>query len=188
MFDYGSGVDGRIYTLTTSGGNPAAVSVGDCQEAMPSLNPADSTVVFAHRIPSQLATRTGAVKQTLTTPGRGDSWPQWSPDGTAIAACDGNTDRTRTDLGHDLLRINPATGFRTPLTQLAEPGDGFPCGGVWSLNSLWVYAAGTVDGIQAVWRVPITGGTPQRVPVESPFDPAPGSSTAPIVFVGGVVP
>ena len=188
VFDYGSGVDGRIYTLNTNGGNPAVYPPGDCQEAMPSFNPSDSTLVFAHRIPSQLATRSGGVKHTLTSPGQGDSWPQWSPDGAWIAACDGNTDFTRTDLGHDLLRVDPVTGSRTPLTQVAEAGDGFPFGGAWSANSLWIYAAGTVNGIQGMWRVPATGGAPQPVSIISAFDIAPGISTAPVVFVGGVVP
>ncbi len=188
VFDYGSGVDGRIYTLNTNGGNPAVSPPGDCQEAMPSFNPNDSTLVFAHRIPSQLATRSGGVKHILTSPGLGDSWPQWSPDGAWIAACDGNTDFTRSDLGHDLLLIDPATGLRTVLTQVPEPGDGFPCGGAWSANSLWIYAAGTIGGIQGLWRVPSLGGAPQPVNIISPFDIAPGISSAPVVFVGGVVP
>ncbi len=188
VFDYGSGADGRIYTLNTNGGNPAVYPSGDCQEAMPSFNPDDSTLVFAHRIPSQLATRTGGVKQALTPAGFGDSWPQWSPDGVRIAACDGNTDFSRTDLGHDLLLVDPSTGARTPLTQLTEPGDGFPYGGAWSANSLWIFAAGTVNGIQGMWRVPIAGGGPQMVPITSAFDIAPGISTSPVVFVGGIVP
>jgi hypothetical protein len=189
-FDYGSGVDGRLYTTTLNGGQPAALfPSGDCQEAMPSFSPDDSQVVFAHRIPSQLATRrAGEAKRILTSPGLGDSWPQWSPNGTWIAACDGNTNYTRTDLGHDLLLIDPASGIRTALTQVTEPEDGFPYGGAWSANSLWLYAAGTVGGLSGVWRVPVTGGDPQAVTITSPFDIAPGISTAPVVFVGGIVP
>lgn len=183
VFDYGSGADGRLYTTTLNGGNPAVFyPTGDCQEAMPSFNPDDSTLVFAHRIPSQITTRrAGESKRPLTPAGLGDSWPQWSPNGTWIAAVDGNTDFSRTDLGHDLLQIDPATGARSPLTQVPDPGDGFPFGGVWSANSLWVYAAGTVSGVQGVWRVPSTGGAPQAVTMTSTL-----AST--IVFIGGIVP
>ena len=140
-------------------------------------------------MPTQLTTRrSGEVKVPLTPTGLGDSWPQWSPNGALIAGCDGNTDFSRTDLGHNLVTADPTTGARTLVTQLTEPGDGFPQGGVWSANSLWLYAAGTVDGLHGVWRVPATGGIPQPVSITSVFDIAPGVSMAPVVFVGGIVP
>ncbi len=181
---------GRIYRTSRSGGPRIAYFAdSNCIEAMPAFRPDGGALVFAHRQPSQLTTRIpGQAKQTLTANGLGDSWPQWSPDGTRVLFCDGNTDLTRTDLGHDLVLVDPATGARSPLTQLTEPGDGFPHGGVWSLNGLWIYAAGTVDGIRGLWRVPVTGGEPQYVTIVSPFDSAPGVSSAPVAFVGAVTP
>jgi hypothetical protein len=179
VFDCG----GRLYRMTRDGGgrNPL-FPTADCVEAMPSMGPAGGDVVFAHRIPSQLVTRPpGGAKTLLTSTGLGDSWPQWSPDGTWIAACDGNTDFSRTDLGHDLLRIDPVSGARTPLTQVPDPGDGFPFGGAVSANGLWVYAAGTVGGVQGVWRVPSSGGAPRAVNITSAL-------TSTIVFIGGIVP
>jgi Tol biopolymer transport system component len=181
---------GRIYRTSRSGGPRIAYfSDSNCIEAMPSFRPDGGALAFAHRLPSQITTRSlGQPKNPLTSPGLGDSWPQWSPDGTRIVICDGNTDLSRTDLGHDLVLVDPVTKARTPLTQLTEPGDGFPQGGVWSANSLWIYAAGTVDGVQGVWRVPANGGPPQPLTIVSPFDPAPGISSAPVAFIGAITP
>jgi WD40 repeat protein len=88
-------------------------------------------------------------RQVLTLPGSKGMWsPRWSPNGRFIAALNASGGISVFD-------------FQTGLWSELQKGErDFP---TWSSDSRFVYFLWTLDTVPGVYRVPVSGGNPERV-------------------------
>jgi Tol biopolymer transport system component len=144
-----------IYKIPRLGGTPLLVVPGSKD---PAVSPDGTRVAFA-RPDASGDTRIGVAplrdpgRATILTDKSDGVWshchPAWSPDGTKLCFEDFRD-----------LWIVPANGGKvTPLTTdhqwNLEPE--------WSPDGRFVYYSSYREGTHALWRVPASGGTPERV-------------------------
>ncbi len=102
-----------------------------------------------------LAADDGSNPVQLTRgPGRWQGSPSWSPDGRLVAF-----DSQAEDSHWDIWTVAVEGGAPRRLTH--DPGDeNVPS---WSRDGRWVYFNSTRSGAREIWRIPVGGGTEERV-------------------------
>ena len=94
------------------------------------------------------------VQQVTHGPGSEQGCATWSPDGRRLAF------DSITDDGHTHIWVVDADGG-PPHRLTAEAGDqSIP---IWSHDGRWIYYSGDEGSGRDVWRVPATGGSPERL-------------------------
>jgi eukaryotic-like serine/threonine-protein kinase len=149
---------GRVksYFVPAKGGPPEPLLPEDKEDQIePYWSPDGNKIVFSW--PSGLRGNTNKVlhvldlksRQVLTLPGSKGMWsPRWSPNGRFIAALNASGGISVFD-------------FQTGLWSELQKGErDFP---TWSSDSRFVYFLWTLDTVPGVYRVPVSGGNPERV-------------------------
>ncbi|MGH9519517.1 MAG: peptidase S41, partial [Terriglobales bacterium] len=151
-----------------SANGSAAQTAGQAAMTQPSLSPDGSQVAFAAESAIWTAPAAGGAARLLISSAATESRPLYSPDGKWLAF-----DSTRTGNG-DIYLFELASGHLTRLTwdDSMDALDG------WSPDSQWVYFSSNshnVGGMNDIYRVRTTGGTPMIVTserYESEYDAA----------------
>src|SRR4029453_705227 len=141
-------------------GRPAQLILGSTfSEAQPHLSPDGRRIVFSakrfDRGEIWVAQADGSNAQQLTHgPGIAQASASWAPDGRRIAFAS-FTD----DLHFHIWVIDPDGGTpRQPTTQAGNQS--MP---TWSHDGKWIYFSGDQGSGRDIWRVPASGGIPQRL-------------------------
>lgn len=124
--------------------------------AEPDPSPDGRELAFVSGGDIWVAPATGGDARLLVADAANDFRPRWSPDGRAIAFVS-----TRTGNG-DIYVLDLATNAVRRLTF----DDGAEQVDAWSPDGAWIYFSSTsqdIAGMQDVYRVRATGGTPMRV-------------------------
>jgi dipeptidyl aminopeptidase/acylaminoacyl peptidase len=129
------------------------------RDASPQLSPDGHTLVFASNrlgtLEIWISDADGRNPMRLThfnrNPGAGS--PRWSPDGNEIAfdcRISDNTDiYIMTRDGRQLQRLTDSPAENAVPT--------------WSRDGQWIYFTSNRDGEHQIWKLPVSGGPPQRV-------------------------
>jgi eukaryotic-like serine/threonine-protein kinase len=141
-------------------GRPAQLILGSTfSEAQPHLSPDGRRIVFSakrfDRGEIWVAQADGSNAQQLTHgPGIAQASASWAPDGRRIAF-DSFTD----DLHFHIWVIDADGGTPRQLTTQAG-NQSMP---TWSHDGKWIYFSGDQGSGRDIWRVPASGGIPQRL-------------------------
>lgn len=135
------------------------VSGGQAAMTQPALSPDGSQIAFAAESAIWTVPAAGGAARLLISSAATESRPRYSPDGRWLAF-----DSTRSGNG-DIYLYELATGHLVRLTW----DDGMDALDGWSPDSQWVYFSSSshnVGGMNDVYRVRVTGGTPMIVTSE----------------------
>jgi Tol biopolymer transport system component len=90
----------------------------------------------------------------LTRDPASDMFPSWSPDGRSIAFYSARA-------GGSHVFVMPAFGGDVQQLTTGSSREYFP---QWSPDAKWIaFSSNREDGVQRLWRIPASGGTPQRL-------------------------
>jgi Tol biopolymer transport system component/DNA-binding winged helix-turn-helix (wHTH) protein len=149
---------GRVksYIVPAKGGPPEPLLPEDREDQIePYWSPDGNKIVFSwpsgHRGNTNKILRVLDLKsrQVVTLPGSKGMWsPRWSPNGRYIAALNSSGGISVFD-------------FQTGLWSELQKGErDFP---TWSSDSRSVYFLWTLDAVPGLYRVPVSGGNPERI-------------------------
>ena len=144
-----------IYAIPSAGGVPQRLSPADAADMGPSWSPDGRSVLFYRSPATGTAGEKGLylldwkARKTSAVPGS-ENWEGgfWSPDGRRIAVTDGT----------HILLYEMRTRRRTLLA--SGKAVGYPA---WSRNGKYVYYQDRLEPDMSIFRVPVTGGTPERM-------------------------
>ncbi len=149
--------------------------------AQPAISPDGSTIAFVSGGAIWEVPASGGVAHILVADKGADSRPLFSPDGKHLAFVSDATG------GGDVYVLDLATGKLSRVTH----ADGHDQLSGWSHDGQWVYfnsARDNIGGMNGVYRVRITGGTPMPVSLE-PYryeeQGVPSPDNQSIALVGG---
>jgi Tol biopolymer transport system component len=176
--------DPTIYVLPSDGGNPHAV-VADASDA--DWSPNSRRLVFSR--PSDGSVRSvdlAGGSETIVAPAGAQGCQSfqcgvaWSPDGRFVAFSD----------GFDIwaVRVAPDANPLGPPFLVSAGGAFVESQPAWTANSQSILFTSNLgaDGTDSLWRVPLTGGAPERIetPSQFSFDPAVARGGAAVAYSG----
>jgi Tol biopolymer transport system component len=163
----------------------------DCNDNAPVLNPLDGRVAFQNPNPQNtfytpgifVGPASGGAPQQLTSAGPFARWPAWSPDGGHLSYAFLNNPYA--PLGEsDIYTINADGTSASQITAFTNISDGFKFGTVWSPAGNALVGAGTINGTNGLWVVPLTADGQH---CDCPAILLPTAAGDPIDFAGSVV-
>ena len=165
-----------LYAVSASGGTVRRLAEGPTRGL--GVSPDGRMFAFAapdsttERLGITLLDRTSGTRQRLTEPPSGfvDMRPRFSPDGAWVAF------ERRSRAGGDLYRVSVAGRAPEPLTADHRP----LAGHTWAADGRSLLFSSARTGVYALWRVPVSGGVPERVVGPAVRDPG-----APVVAPEG---
>ena len=167
----------HLFVVAVEGGTPVDITPGDHDvppfslggQDLYAISPDGQEVAFTSNIDEVEATSTnndvfvvpitgGTPKKISSSPG-GDSTPLYSPDGRFIAY------RSQARAGYEsdrfrLFLYERKTGSTSDLT---KNFDRWVNAFAWSPDSSTIYFSGDDHGISPLWRVRISGGSPEKI-------------------------
>jgi len=148
-----------VYTLEAV---PHPVLVNTFWDIQPQYSPDGTQLVFSSSRSGDglrvwVASADGSGARQLThASARYQASPSWSPDGRHIAF-----DAKETDGGDQEIWVVDAGGGNA---RLVAKGSGDHGGPTWSRDGRWIYFwKGDAGADHDTWRVPVTGGSPERI-------------------------
>ncbi len=151
----------------------------------PIISPDGSEVIFetgANAGPDLVGVQIGSVQagyrvtdiHRLPGTGPSDSRPKWSRDGRSVSVSD----------HRNLAVVDARSGTRRGVTRAQQPGDGFAGPAPFTPEGQAVLAAGVLDGVRGIYRIPLNqGGEPMLLRTTPRFE---GGSPDAVDEVGGV--
>jgi hypothetical protein len=157
VLDYDCG----IYLLGTNG-LLNSLAPTDCYEEAPTVNPVDLRVAFQDVAPGSIAAGiyvaapgVSNAQQIVTSAAvPGASWPQWSPDGKMLSFTDHNAYGSL-DNGTNLWVVNADGSGLNRICDLDGTANHFQHGALWSPDGSSLVGAGTIDGTNGLWIIPL---------------------------------
>ncbi|EEF62967.1 hypothetical protein Cflav_PD5602 [Pedosphaera parvula Ellin514] len=158
----------------------------NCADVAPVVNPLDGRLAYFNLNPNALNPGISVTTPDLATGVHfnlnvfGASWPSWSPDGQNLVFVDSN-DYSSVDKGTNLYLVHSdGTGVHQ-MTRLNAAPNGFPHGAIWSPSGDALVSAGTVNGTNGLYVLPLFDDVCACTALRLPTTPG-----DPIDFVGSI--
>ena len=158
----------------------------DCNDVAPAVNPADGRIAYFNASLSLGGIYTDVEGETpsqifASIDGR---WPSWSPDGSHLSFAYLNNPRYTLGLVADIYTISTNGNEVSPISAFSQLQDGFFHGTIWAPDGNALVGAGTIQGTNGLWVIPLTADSRQ---CDCPAILLPTSPGDPIDFAGSVV-
>ena len=157
----------------------------DCNDVAPAVNPVDGQVTYFNSTTSLGGIYTGAdggVPHQIFASSAA-RWPSWSPDGAHLSFAYFNNPYLPQGLA-DIYTISTNGNVVSQITALTNSADGFAHGAVWAPSANALVGAGTIQGTNGLWIIPLT---PDNQHCDCPAILLPTSPGDPIDFAGSVI-
>ena len=157
----------------------------DCNAVAPAVNPVDGRVAYFNSSASLGGIYTGVeggVPNQIFASASAH-WPSWSPDGTHLSFAYLNNPYLPQGLA-DIYTISTNGNVVSQITALTNAADGFVHGTIWAPNGDALVGAGTIQGTNGLWIIPLT---PDNQHCDCPAILLPTSPGDPIDFAGSVI-
>lgn len=163
----------------------------DCNDNAPVINPADGRVAFQNPNPQNtfylpgifVGPANGGAPQPLPSAGPFARWPAWSPDGAHLSYAFLNNAYAPLGMS-DIYTINADGTSASQITAFTNVLDGFKFGTIWTPAGDALVGAGTINGTNGLWIVPLTDDGQH---CDCPAILLPTAAGDPIDFAGSVV-
>jgi hypothetical protein len=162
----------------------------DCSDSAPVVNPVNGRVAFQNLLTAN--TNIGGIyvgpaiagaAQHLLSAGAFARWPEWSPDGGHLAYAFLNNAFAPLGMS-DVYTINADGTGASQITAFTNSTDGFEYGTLWTPAGNALVGAGTINGTNGLWIVPLTDDGRH---CDCPAILLPTAAGDPIDFAGSIV-
>jgi len=179
-----------FYQVSLTGAAAVYPLSHDCNDKAPSVLSLDGSVAFDNLTISStnlgglyISPANGGPLQHLLAAGPGARWPAWSPDGKHLSYCL-LTSPYQSQANVDIYTINSDGTSPSQISSHTNSVDGFPHGTIWSPLGNALVGAGTINGTNGLWVIPLT---PDGQHCDCPARLLPTTAGDPIDFAGSII-
>ncbi len=180
----------KFWTAPLSNSATVFQNSHDCGDSAPVVNPADGRVAFHNLTYSNtnlggiyVEPANGGALQHLLAAGAPARWPAWSPDGAHLSFAFLNNAFATLGVS-DIYTINADGTGASQITAFTNVSDGFKYGAIWSPATNALVGAGTINGTNGLWKIPLTADGEH---CDCPAILLPTAAGDPIDFAGSVI-